>query len=211
MRIVLIGGGGHASDVLGVAEALYGTVADGKNPIIGFVDDDEVDDSRFRSRGIWQIGRISDLAAIDASHYILATGYPAGRQALHSRVVGSGLKPASFVHPGAHVPDNVVIGSGTVIFAGVCLSPLVSIGDHVYISHGALLGHDCSVCDYVSVMPGAAISGDTVLGSGSMIGTHATIIQGVVIGRNTTIGAGAVVLGDVPDGVTAVGVPAKWS
>jgi len=210
MRIVLIGGGGHASDVLGAFEARFGAVAAGHNPVIGFLDDADVDDRRFRHRGLKQLGNLSDLGSIDATHYLLATGYPKSRMALFQRVTRASLDPASVIHPSAHVPPGFAIGAGAVILAGACISPMASIGRHACISNGAIIGHDCLVEDFVSVMPGAVVSGDTVLGRASMIGTNATIIQGVSIGEGASIGAGAVVVKDVPAGVTAVGVPAKW-
>ena len=41
------------------------------------------------------------------------------------------------------------------------------------------------------------------------IGAKSTIIGGIKIGSGSKIGAGAVVIKDVPDGCTAIGVPAK--
>lgn len=38
-----------------------------------------------------------------------------------------------------------------------------------------------------------------------------SVIQGVKIGKGAIIDAGAVVIDDIPDDVTAVGVPAKVS
>jgi serine O-acetyltransferase len=48
-----------------------------------------------------------------------------------------------------------------------------------------------------------------VLGDDVFVGAGAKIIGGVRVGRGTRIGANAVVISDVPDGATAVGVPAR--
>jgi acetyltransferase EpsM len=47
------------------------------------------------------------------------------------------------------------------------------------------------------------------MGEGSMMGVGSSVIPCVKIGSWATIGAGAAVVRDIPDGVTAVGVPAK--
>jgi serine O-acetyltransferase len=48
-----------------------------------------------------------------------------------------------------------------------------------------------------------------VLGDNVFVGSGAKILGGVRIGSNVRIGANAVVVRDVPDGATAVGVPAR--
>jgi acetyltransferase-like isoleucine patch superfamily enzyme len=47
------------------------------------------------------------------------------------------------------------------------------------------------------------------IGDDALIGAGAIILPGVKVGNRTTVGAGAVVLSDVPDGVTAKGIPAR--
>ncbi|WP_231884173.1 acetyltransferase [Synechococcus sp. MIT S9504] len=47
------------------------------------------------------------------------------------------------------------------------------------------------------------------VGSCSWIGIGASVIQQICIGDDVTVGAGAAVVRDLPDGVTAVGVPAR--
>jgi acetyltransferase-like isoleucine patch superfamily enzyme len=54
------------------------------------------------------------------------------------------------------------------------------------------------------------LSGQVRVALGAHIGTGASVIQGIRIGAWSIVGAGAVVIRDVPAGVTAVGVPANW-
>jgi sugar O-acyltransferase (sialic acid O-acetyltransferase NeuD family) len=213
MRIVLVGGGGHASDVLGAIEALNGTLANmsgSQLKVVGLVADSEIDMRRFAGRGVKQIGTIDDLKHLDVSHFIACVGYSDGRKLVADRAAAFNLIPATVIHPRAWVPNSVTIGPGSVILAGVCISPCVSIGSHVLVSNGALLGHDCSLSNFVSVMPGASISGDTFLGQGCLIGASATVLEKRSIGEWTVIGAGAVVTTDIPARVTAKGMPAKY-
>jgi len=48
-----------------------------------------------------------------------------------------------------------------------------------------------------------------VVRRGAYIGAGATILQGVTVGECAVVGAGAVVVGDIPAHVVAVGVPAR--
>ena len=52
-------------------------------------------------------------------------------------------------------------------------------------------------------------SNDTQIGKNVMLSANSTIIGNIKIGDNVRIGAGSVVLNDIPDNSTAVGVPAK--
>lgn len=51
--------------------------------------------------------------------------------------------------------------------------------------------------------------GTIEVGEYSFIGANSTIMPGVRIGNNSVIGAGSVVTRSIPDGMVAVGVPAK--
>ena len=71
----------------------------------------------------------------------------------------------------------------------------------------AEIGPNCLLFQQVTI--GANDRGVPTIGGHVDIGAGAKILGPVTIGRHARIGANAVVLNDVPDGATAVGVPAR--
>jgi acetyltransferase-like isoleucine patch superfamily enzyme len=103
--------------------------------------------------------------------------------------------------------DGVNIGFNCEVFsAGV-----VTIGkDTLLAAYAYLIGGDHDFSDKtvaVNAQPRRA-AGITV-GSGVWIGAGAKVLDGVSIGDRGIIGAGAVVRSSVPEGATAVGIPAR--
>jgi sugar O-acyltransferase (sialic acid O-acetyltransferase NeuD family) len=209
-RMVVVGGGGHASDVLGVLEDLAAQGSGSDWDVAGLVHDGEIDGRRFEGRGVRQIGQLDDLASIDASHYVIALEYPTDRKAVHDRIAGCGLESATLIHPAASVGAGVTFGEGSVVFAGARVSPMVRAGAHVVLSNLSVVGYSAVLGDFVSVMPAGVVSGDVTLGDGATIGTTASVIEGVKVGEWAILGAGAVAVAYVPPRVTAIGVPATW-
>jgi serine O-acetyltransferase len=78
---------------------------------------------------------------------------------------------------------------------GTVINSDVKAGSNIIIEHGVTLG--------------AEKKASPVLGDNVFIGAGAKIIGGIRIGNNVKIGANAVVTKDVPDDVTAVGIPAE--
>ena len=90
--------------------------------------------------------------------------------------------------------------------AGNTSCPLV--GDAI-LNTSCSIDHDVQLAHGVHVCPGARLAGEVQVGERSWIGIGASLIQQIRIGCDVTIGAGAAVISDLPDGVTAVGVPAR--
>ena len=204
--LVLVGGGGHASDVLQAIEALNDRGA--TYLVVGILDDAEVDPRRFDSRGVHQIGDVDDLDQIDA-HWVVAAGWPTTRQALVERIGTAGRAADPIIHPVADVGVGVELAPGTVVLGGAHLSPFVRIGAHSLVSYGATVGHDTTFGDFASVMPNAAVSGDVVAGHGVLVGTGACVLEGLRLGDRAQVGAGAVVVKDVAEGTTVVSLAAR--
>lgn len=78
---------------------------------------------------------------------------------------------------------------------GVVINPQSKIGRGTNIQHSVTIGENKG--------------GTPIIGENVYIGAKATVIGPVKIGNNAMIGDGALVITDVPEGCTAVGVPAK--
>jgi serine O-acetyltransferase len=104
-------------------------------------------------------------------------------------------------HYGIELPYTVKLGrrvvvehQGNIVVHGNC-----QIGDDSIIRQGTTLG--IRYMDRLTDAP--------KLGKRVNVGAGAKLFGAIVIGDDTNIGANAVVLCDVPDGMTAVGIPAK--
>lgn len=124
-----------------------------------------------------------------------------------------GLRPrwATLIHPFTSFPVECrySIGAGSLICAGAVVQPNVNVGKHVVLNTSCSVDHDSVIEDFANVMPRACLCGITLVGEGTVIGAGAVVIQTKKIGKWSIVGAGATVLGDVPDGVTVVGLIRK--
>jgi sugar O-acyltransferase (sialic acid O-acetyltransferase NeuD family) len=205
-RIVILGAGGLGREILDVIEAI--NIVESNYEVAGFLDDREPKSHLLEDRGVRYLGALDQLGAVDALFVIgIGDGVARRRVALAAELVGSSA-PA-LIHPTATRGARVSVGYGTVICSHVSITTNIEIGRHVSLNLNCTVGHDAVLEDFVTVMPGATVSGDVHLGEACMVGTNAAIIQGVRVGREVQVGAGAAVIRDLPDFVTAVGVPAK--
>ncbi len=207
-RLVLVGCGGHASDVLSVIEACNEETP--RYVVLGYLDDDpHADDRRVRHRGVSRLGCVADRGRLDGGVHVLGIGYPRQREAVAVRLKDLGEAAEAIVHPRAVMATGVALECGVVIFDGAHVGPLARISEAAMIGRGAIVGHDSLISPYASVMPGAVVSGDCSVGVGALLGTNATVLEGLHVGARARLGAGAVLTHNLPAGCTAVGVPAR--
>ena len=82
------------------------------------------------------------------------------------------------------------------------------LGMGIIINPASVLGSNIKINQHVTI-GGSGEGGCPVIEDDVYIGAGAKVLGAIRIGRNSRIGANAVVLQDVPDGATAVGIPAR--
>ena len=157
-------------------------------------------------------GLLSDLYLQGIRHAFIGVGSVGDattRKELFIKLKDLGFDLVTAVHPQAVVSSSARIGEGPMVMANAVVNADAQIGDNVIINTGAIVEHDCVVEDHVHLATGARLAGGVTVREGSHIGLGASIKQGVIIGRGAIVGAGAVVIDEVPEGATVVGVPAR--
>lgn len=99
------------------------------------------------------------------------------------------------IHPAARIGQRFFIDHGM----GVVIGETAEVGDNVFIYHGVTLGG-------VSMKRGKR---HPTIGNNVVIGAGAQVLGPIKIGDNTKIGSGSVVLQNVPDHSTVIGVPGR--
>ena len=102
---------------------------------------------------------------------------------------------------------------------GVEIHPAAVIGRRLFIDHatGVVIGETAVVGDDVTLYQGVTLGGTSLhkgkrhptLEDGVIVGSGAQVLGPLTVGAGARIGANAVVLTDVPKGVTMVGIPAR--
>jgi serine O-acetyltransferase len=104
-------------------------------------------------------------------------------------------------------------------WTGIEIHPGATIGKGFFIDHGmgVVIGETAEIGDNCSLYQGVTLGGTgkdlgkrhPTLGDNVMVGAGAKVLGPFTIGDNSKIAAGAVVLKEIPDDATAVGVPAR--
>jgi len=203
-RIVVWGAGGHGKVVAEAAAAAGFGVA-------GFLDDD-AETHGTSVAGYDVIGGVEafgELIARGVAAAVPAVGDPDARRRLGVLITEAGAGLATVVHPRATVSPTAEVLEGTVVLAGAVVGPGSRVGRLGIVNHNAVVDHDCEIGELVHIAPGVVLAGDVKVGARSLVGAGAVVLPGRSVGSACTVGAGAIVTRDVPDGATAVGVPAR--
>lgn len=204
MSLVIIGAGGHGKVALEILRAT-------RQRVVGFLDADESLAGR-EVAGVPVLGGANLLGQLRRRRVaaaFVAIGDNRARLRYMQAVREAGLRLGRAVHPRATVSPSASIGENVLIAAGAVVCAEAAVGDGTIVNTAAVVDHECILDCVVHICPAAALAGRVRVGEGAFIGLGARVIQCLTVGAWSTIGSGGVVIRDVREGATVVGVPAR--
>lgn len=202
--VVVIGAGGHALVAIEAIRSSGGEVR-------GCISSGGDATADVHSLGVPMIGVLADLPVLlkDDRAVFVAVGANRDRARLTQEATAVGAAIIAVVSCQSTVSPTAQVSPGGLVMPGVVLNALARIGKGAIVNTGALIDHECVIDDFAHVAPGAVLAGNVRVGQGALVGIGARILPGRRVGAWSVVGAGAVVIDDVPDGATVVGVPAR--
>jgi sugar O-acyltransferase (sialic acid O-acetyltransferase NeuD family) len=200
-NLMLIGAGGHGKVCADIASK------QNKWDSIYFLDDNI---NTSTCIGYKVVGKIDDFTKFaDEAEFFVSIGNNAIRSSILKRLESSGIEIASLIHPNAIVGLDVSLGKGTVVMPGVVINASAKIGKGCIINTGSSVDHDNVISDYVHISPGVHLGGTVIVGESTQLSIGSSVANNITIFSNCIIGAGAVVIHDIMEPGTYIGVPAK--
>jgi sugar O-acyltransferase (sialic acid O-acetyltransferase NeuD family) len=200
-NLLIIGASGHGKVVADIALQMK------KWQNISFLDDDE---SIKLSMNLNVIGTSDTfINHVDKCDIFVGVGNNTTRQNIQEKLETVGASIPVLIHPSAVVGEQVEIGAGTAVMAGTTINCCTKIGKGCIINTGSTIDHDNSIEDFVHISPGVHLAGTVTVGTGSWLGIGSVISNNINIIRRCKIGAGSVVIKDINESGTYIGVPVK--
>lgn len=206
-KILIYGSGGFGREVVWLIERINFIIP--KWEIVGFVDD--IPENKGMLVNNYKVlGSKNILDKMDKICIVLAIGNSIAREKIIFDLKKfKNLEYPNIIDPSVIYSDYLKLGVGNIICANSILTTNIEIGSYNIINLDCTIGHDVIVEDFVTILPGNNISGNCTIKKGAELGSSTTIIPKIVVGEYSIIGAGGVVINNIPDKCTAVGVPAK--
>lgn len=140
---------------------------------------------------------------------VIAVGEPSVRDFMYQKVKDEGVRLATLIHPGVYIDETTTISEGVVIAEGVTVTDNVEIGANTYIQPHVVIGHDIKIGQHAVIGSNCQIGGGDYIGDRVFMGFLSGTTDHISIGNDSVISAGAIVFRELPEGVIAVGNPAR--
>jgi len=195
-KLVFIGGGGFAYEVLEVANQLNYSV-------IGYFDDKKT------GIDLHYLGTLKDYYENSNSYtsVFLTIGCTNNKTSKirQNIITDLQLKDVEFpnlISPHAVVSQGASVGCGTFVAHGVVLSAGCVIGNFCIVNTSAVVGHHSIIGDNVTISPMVFIGGKVIINNNVILGATAKVLQGLVLGESCVISVGSTVLKNLEDKTT---------
>ncbi len=207
MKLFIYCAGGFGKEIADTAMRV--NQSNNKWDEIYFIDDDASLGNEFYGVELFTFEAVLEKFYLNSFEVVIANGEPVIRKLIYDKLMANNIKLTTIVDNSAIISDTAKIGEGVIVTAYCSISSSAVVGNNVAINTKAIVGHDVRLGEHCVVSSLVNIGGATPVGENSYIGMGAQIKEGLTIGKDVIVGMGSVVHYDIPDGVIALGNPAR--
>ncbi len=204
-NLCIIGAGGFGREVSALVSDINKT--DATWNFLGFIDDNE---SGLTVEGEQILGTVDDLVKMNPKPYVaIAIASYSIREKISKICEKNNIPVATLIHPSCEIGPKCEIGEGSIVCKKSQFTTNIKVGRFCILNENCALGHDTVLDDYVSVMSQGLFGGESFIGKGCYFGLRSTVINRISIVPECIFGAGCVVVKNIEEKGTYVGVPAR--
>lgn len=174
--------------------------------------DDNPDLLGTQTLGCEVLGGFSELAYADKHHdqvVNLVAAKTTVRWKVRNILMEHDLPFARLIHPAVDTLGVSFGGDDVTVYDNATLGAGSHMSDACIVFMNAVLGHGAQMAPGSILGPGAVLNARVRLGERAYFGTNASILQDLSVGSEATVGANSSVVCNIPDGATAMGIPAE--
>jgi len=147
--------------------------------------------------------------SVIGSKVTIAVGEPELRSRLAVKCKQKSLELSTLISPHAYVSESAVLESGVIIAPFVSVQASARVSKNVAVNTQAIVGHHVIVLEHAVISSQVNLGGASRVGARSYVGMGALVREQLTIGESSIVGMGSVVHRNIPDGVIALGDPAR--
>ena len=166
-----------------------------------------VDENRNNCDFAKKIYYINDRYCLKNDNIAICVGDPSLKQRL-CEILRPNSSRINLIHKTSIVGNTMFLG-GCIVFPYVTFTSNNAVGWCCTIYQNCSISHDTIIGDYCNITPGVNIAGRCKIGNRVYLGIGCVISNDVTICDDVIVGAGAVVVDNIVDPGTYVGIPAR--
>lgn len=207
-NLILIGASGYGREIYDMIERI--NKKEKKYNVLGFIDDNkEIWDTKINTlKVLGGLDYVKEHFYGEKVHAVIAIASADVKRKIVNEL-DKYVKWETLIDPTAIVSNYCTIGKGSLIGAFTQVGPNSKVGEFCSILYACSIGHDAILEDYVSSMDYCDITGYDYLEEGVYLGSSVAILPNIRICKDSIIGGGTVVVKDLLEKGTYIGVPAK--
>lgn len=208
MKLFIYCAGGFGREILDVARNV--NTCSRRWSDVAFIDDsNDLQRLSINGAAVYTFKEVSESFDSNEFEVLIGHGEPAIRKLLMEKVVQHSFKMGRLIDNTCFISPFATIGEGAIITPYCSVAVDARLGRNVALNTKCIVGHDIQIGDNTVISSMVNIGGACIVGSESYIGMGAQIKEGLKIGHEVIIGMGSVVHHDIPDGMIAMGNPAR--